>query len=130
MVTANYNTIKNYYQNLVAQQAQYGLQIDPYGTAISYWISLIKNNCSWDYKTKSPYNVGSGYLCLTYARGDNVHKPSGGEYMGNYNFGYTGKYLFSLSVLKIGSFVYGGFKYDFNEKNDHAVITEGYNDAP
>jgi len=37
-------------------------------------------------------------LCLTYAGTTNSHQAMGGEFMGNYNYGYTGKLLFSLQV--------------------------------
>ncbi|MCL1802167.1 MAG: polymorphic toxin type 44 domain-containing protein [Eubacteriaceae bacterium] len=131
MVSTNYSAIKSMYNDLARQQALYGLQIDPYTSTAAYWVGRVQSKGAWDYKRFSPYNVGTyGYLCLNYARGQNMHTIAGGEYMGNYNYGYTGKFLFSLSTLKLGSFIVGGFKYDVNEMNDQAIITQGYNDAP
>jgi len=55
----------------------------------------------------------------------------GGEFMGNYNYGYTGKILFSLTVLKTASWVLAyGYGDGANEHEDQVVITMGYNAAP
>lgn len=50
-----------------------------------------------------------------------------GEYIGNYNYGYTGYLLFPLSVLKIGSaIVAGGIIKDIHDWPD---IELGFNDS-
>lgn len=56
------------------------------------------------------------------------------EFIGNYNYGYTGHFLFSLKVFKIGSFTVAilGDESTFdlaNEYGDQQVIHFAYTDA-
>lgn len=46
------------------------------------------------------------------------------EWLGNYNFGYTGRMFFSLSTLKFGSNLASGFSND--DYLDYPAIEVGY----
>gem|GEM_PF-2313743 len=126
----NYSTIYNYFLYCVELQTRYGDAIDPFAMTVAEWVAYVRPNAPWDYKATSTYG-NNKTLCLTYSGATNSHQAMGGEFMGNYNYGYTGKILFSLTVLKTASWVLAyGYGDGANEHEDQVVITMGYNAAP
>ncbi|WP_208643810.1 hypothetical protein [Paenibacillus barcinonensis] len=65
------------------------------------------------------------------ARVKNGTQFSTSEWFGNYNYRFTGKELFSLSILFAGGdgagIVFGSGPDD---ENDKAAIRQGYNESP
>lgn len=132
-VRYNYGILKNHYRKYVEIKNNYpDLDINPYGETVSYWIYQVKPRGEWDYKTREgfkPYN--KMFLCTQFS-GNKASRSS--EYIGNYNYGYTGHFLFSLKTLRIGSFVVairgGESEFDLsNEYIDQMVIERAYDDA-
>ena len=79
-------------------------KIVPYYATCQYWYAKIQPGGVWDYKVQSPYKPYNKYFCMTYGINDskkNYHRTS--EFMGNYNYGFTGRVLFNLTTLKLGS---------------------------
>ena len=99
MCRTNYNYIKNILN-------QYTSWNSGYIAAISAWIAKVNNNGDWDYKTSSYYGPWDHVFC-NISDGQYDHVTS--EYMGNYNYGYTGSCLFSLQTLELASFIVSGF---------------------
>lgn len=122
----NYNDIKNFYKSM--QQAAVlspDARIDPWLSTASYWVGKVREGGSWDYKKIPAYK---STFCCTY-KSSAGYKHKNGEWLGNYNYGYTGKQLFSLNALHTGSFVVS--KFDPKDKTtDWPAIDQGYKDAP
>lgn len=97
----------------------------PVALATGYWIAKVEPNGDWDYKTQHGYSPYNKTFCCGYSRNFHMHQTS--EWIGNYNYGYTGKLLFSLSVLKLGSNAVSGF--DPKDVEDYPANEEGYYDA-
>lgn len=128
MVRANRTLLTNYYNNLMALKAS-NPRITPGYSTIQLWISKVQPNGPWDYKVVSGYAPYNKVLCLTYGINNvkkNYHRTS--EFMGNYNYGFTGRQLFPLSILKVGSNAVAGNPF-VKDVDDYPAIEEGYNDA-
>lgn len=102
------------------------LAYEPDGNArnatIGYWVGMVMPGGQWDYKSDDEIGPWDHTWCCSYWRLSNQHKTA--EWIGNYNYGYTGSFLFSLDVLKTGSFVVSGF--DPSDYDDWDAIEDGY----
>lgn len=123
MCENNYKTLSNYYEEMKRLSlANPGLSA--WGTTAAYWVSKVKPNGDWDYKTRPGFAPWSTTFC-SYFDGNFQHITS--EYIGNFNYGYTGSLLFSLDVLHFGSSAVAGF--DKADEDDWPAIDAGYNNA-
>ena len=114
--------IKNFYNSMVSAQ-QAGTDVDPWLSTASYWVGLVREYGAWDYKRQKEYNT----FCCTV--GGVTGQDRSAEWIGNYNYGYTGKFLFDLDTLHFGSFVVA--KLDPKDKiTDWPAIDKGYANAP
>ena len=128
IVSTNYDTIRDFWDEMI-QLSLKNPNIYPKAATIGFWVGKIQEGGEWDYKVKPGYKPYDKTFCCTY--GENyskqwVHRTS--EFIGNYNYGYTGELLFSLSVLKKGSDAAAGDFFN-PDSGDYPAITEGYNDA-
>lgn len=120
MVHKNYLEIENYF---LAQ-----IKYNPDGAHIAtgtYWGGKLVG--VWNYKDPAilgPYN--HEYNC-TYGLNSSKHVIHTAEFIGNYNYGYTGSLLYNLPILKAGSFAFA--KFDPSDFSDHPAIEEGYYDS-
>ncbi|MCH1641388.1 polymorphic toxin type 44 domain-containing protein [Paenibacillus timonensis] len=93
---------------------------------LGFWVGKVKPGGAWDYKAVSGYTP---YNKEWQARVRNGTEIRTSEWFGNYNYGFTGKFLFSLSILYTGgdvvSQITGGAPDDFSDK---AAIAQGYNE--
>lgn len=121
----NYNTLSDFYDNMLLVASLYP-DINPYISTVSFWIGKVGENCAWDYKTQPGYSPYSKVFCMSYGDYDYMHQTS--EWLGNYNYGFTGSFLFSLDILHWGSSIASGL--DPADEEDWPAIDEGYNDAP
>ena len=127
-MTFNLITIcRNNYQHLVSyHDSMLTLEImnpglNAYVSTASYWVSLVREDGAWDYKSSSTYGPYNKLLC-TYYDGEFHHITS--EYFGNFNYGYTGSFLFSLDILHAGSYAVSGFNPA--DQADWPAIDDGY----
>ena len=128
MVRNNRTELKNYLHKMELLK-ETNPSIAPGAALLSYWIGKVQPGGAWDYKSVPGYAPYNTIFCLTYGISDkktNYHRTS--EFMGNYNYGFTGRMMFPLTVLKLGSNGAAGnpFKPD---TDDYPAIEEGYSDA-
>lgn len=116
----NYNHIVSYFNSMLIVQITTGA-LDPYIATVAYWVNLVREDGAWDYKSSDKYGPYNKLLC-TYYDGKSHHITS--EYFGNFNYGYTGAFLFSLDVLHAGSYAVSGF--DPADQEDWPAIDDGY----
>ena len=91
---------------------------------VGYWISKVQEGGDWDYKNQPGYSPYSKTFCSYY---DGTYHHITSEYIGNFNYGYTGSFLFTLDVLHFGSSAVAGF--DPADKSDWPAIDAGYSHA-
>ncbi|MCH3987069.1 MAG: polymorphic toxin type 44 domain-containing protein [Lachnospiraceae bacterium] len=122
MCSNNYNKIISYY-NTMEELSKAEPDISPWGATAAFWIHKVKEHGEWDYKEREEFKDGT--FC-SYFDGNFQHISA--EYIGNFNYGYTGSFLFSINTLLAGSFTVGGFSpADFD---DWPAIRSGYENAP
>lgn len=124
LCSSNYNTLKNFYWSsfILTLTNPY---INAWETTAVYWVNKVREKGDWDYKTQPGYSPWNKAFCAYY---DGYYHHITSEYIGNFNYGYTGSYLFSLSVLHAGSYAVSGF--DAADIEDWPAIDDGYNHAP
>lgn len=118
LCAANRSALENYHHEMV-MLATVNPGMDGWRETLDWWMLKLQDNGEWDYKTNPLYQ---GNFC-SYFQGEFHHID--GEYLGNFNYGYTGSYLFGLSVLHIGSWVVSGFN-PADEYTDWPAIDAGY----
>ena len=123
LVEANYTGLEDYYMWCIEQEVEYGVSMDPSVSTSAVWINSVREGGVWDYKVQlGGYEVT---FCCDYDGGSNAHRTA--EFIGNYNYGYTGSFLFSLDILFWGSAVVAD---DIrSEYKDRPVIEEVYDHA-
>ncbi|MFB5759570.1 polymorphic toxin type 44 domain-containing protein [Paenibacillus medicaginis] len=108
-----------------------GIGSDPaaaYSGTAGYWVGKVRPKGAWDYKTVPGYTP---YNKLWTARVKNGTEFRTSEWFGNYNYGFTGKELFSLSMLFAGGDGAGIlFGNGPDNEEDKASIRQGYNESP
>ena len=124
MCQRNYNTLVNYYEEM-RQLANIYPEVDPMGMAVAYWIANVRPGGEWDYKVHPNFAPYYTQFC-SYFNGNFNHITS--EYIGNFNYGYTGSFLYPLTILHLGSYTVSGF--DPKDKEDWPAIDAGYQNAP
>lgn len=67
---------------------------------LGWWVGKVKEGGDWDYKVKEGYSPWyKEFTMIMYNGFREVHNS---KWLGNYNYGYTGEFLFSLSTLLKG----------------------------
>ena len=99
-----------------------------FSATVGYWVGKVKPGGAWDYKTVSGYKP---YNKMWKARVKNGTQLRTSEWFGNYNYGFTGKELFPLSILLAGGdgagIVFGSGPDD---EKDKAAIRQGFKESP
>lgn len=124
MCQNNYDTLHEYHMDML-QLVLVNPNLSPGGATVGFWVSKVEPGGDWDYKVQpgfAPYN--SMFCC--YFNSNFNHVTS--EYIGNFNYGYTGSYLFDLETLHLGSKVVSGF--DPADVTDWPAIDAGFENAP
>ena len=98
-----------------------------YPATVGYWVAKIREGGAWDYKIVpgyAPYDK----LWYTYTKSTQTYRTS--EWFGNYNYGFTGRYLFSLSILLAGGDFAAGHYWGNppDSPGDKAAVTFRFND--
>lgn len=123
MVSTNYMEIKTIYQSTMAYAPE-----SAWASTVGIWVNRVRDGGIWDYKTSEDYggDYRTEYDC-TYGLNNSKRGIRTTEFMGNYNYGYTGRILFSLANLKSASeFVAGAPEKDVD---DQPIIEEGFYDS-
>lgn len=115
---SNRQTIVDFYETFL----EYEPDGNAGGATAGYWVGMVREGGPWDYKRDDTIGPYDHVWCCSYWRLINQHKTA--EWLGNHNYGYTGSFLFTLDVLKAGSFAAAlGDPADFD---DWDAIEEGY----
>ena len=115
----NYTELVDYYNDMLELGEAYD-DLDPYAATISWWVIKVNNGGDWDYKKNPIYK--NGQFCSYF---DSNFNHIDAEYIGNFNYGYTGAFLFGLNMLHTGSFVVSGFN-PADKYTDWPAIDSGY----
>lgn len=121
----NYNELEDFY-NAIVRTLPFNPYVNPWLTTAGYWVGKVMEGGDWDYKVQPGFSPWYTVFCCRYGGKVFMHQTS--EWIGNYNYGYTGSFLFSLDVLHFGSSAVAGF--DPADREDWPAIDEGYYDAP
>lgn len=136
LVIANREELENTYDIFWTAQ-QYGGG-DAYTATVGWWVGKIMPGGSWDYKVVPGYAPWYKVFYGTFFDGKYYINSA---YIGNYNYGYTGEFLFSKSVLLaagdgvsiITTFMdniqKGEFKASLDGEDDKIPVRKGYDDA-
>ncbi|WP_167751454.1 polymorphic toxin type 44 domain-containing protein [Lentibacillus salicampi] len=95
------------------------------GTAF-WWKGEVEAGGPWDYKSVSgfaPYN--KTWSAQTYTGTQTMTS----EYIGNYNYGYTGEFLFPEQILLWGGEYAGGHLGTPEDAGDRNAIKAGFSDG-
>ncbi|MCC3372449.1 polymorphic toxin type 44 domain-containing protein [Cohnella sp. REN36] len=98
-----------------------------YGAAVGYFIDKVKPGGAWDYKVVAGYSPWYTTFTCTFLNAVEIQNSA---YIGNYVYGYTGRYLFSQTILLAGGdgvSIITGKKPD--GEDDKAPIRRGYSEA-
>ncbi|WP_172460876.1 polymorphic toxin type 44 domain-containing protein [Priestia endophytica] len=97
-----------------------------YNTTVGYFVGKVQEGGPWDYKVKTGYKPWyKEFNASTY----DGKKVITSEYIGNYNYAYTGEFLFSKKTLLIGGGAVGTGVGQPEDAKDRNTITKGFNDA-
>lgn len=127
MVTANRNQLTSYYWNVFYSSATTGQPALVATASTAIWFKAKVNiRGPWDYKTQPGWGgAQKQWLADTHTGRRTVTT----EYIGNYNYGFTGQFLFPLQILFYGGQYANGDIWTPEDKNDRAAIQQGFNDA-
>ncbi|MDF9843839.1 MULTISPECIES: polymorphic toxin type 44 domain-containing protein [unclassified Paenibacillus] len=96
-------------------------------TASAFWFKgKVQAGGPWDYKSQPGWG---GYSKSWYADTYRGFRYVTTEYIGNYNYGFTGSFLFSLNILYYGGQYANGNIWQPEGQGDRTAISDGYNDA-
>ncbi|WP_058300259.1 polymorphic toxin type 44 domain-containing protein [Gorillibacterium timonense] len=104
-----------------------GTPASAYIIASSVWVAKVRGGGEWDYKVQPGYAPhDKGWLAIT--RWGQSYRTS--EWFGNYNYGFTGSFLFSLPILYSGGdgagFIWGD---GFDSPEDRQAISQGFTES-
>lgn len=122
IATRNYWTLEDYFSALYVYSPMSACVM-----TIAYWISKVQEGGDWDYKVVDGY---APYYTQWNAVQRYTTSIKTSEWFGNYNYGFTGRYLFSLSILLAGGDTVSlVFNHAIDDTQDRTDITQGYNEA-
>lgn len=99
-----------------------------YTFTVGWWVGKVMEKGDWDYKVQPGYAPWYKKFCMQHYNG--IIKEHNSKWLGNYNYGYTGELLFSLSVLHKGGDAVSyllNWRPDSQEAKD--AIEWGFSDA-
>lgn len=99
-----------------------------YTFSVGWWVGKVTVNGDWDYKVVSGYSPWNKSFSMTLYNG--VVQTHNSKWLGNYNYGYTGQFLFPLNILHKGG---DAVSYALNYKPDSQAAKDtiewGFSDA-
>lgn len=94
----NRSQMINYYQSLAG--GIFGDPVAAYSATFGYWVARVQAGGAWDYKSVPGYTPYYKQWTMLLKYNNEIHTS---EWFGNYNYGFTGSVLFSLSALYAGA---------------------------
>ena len=70
-----------------------------YSFSVGWWVGKVREGGAWDYKVVSGFSPWYKTFSMGLYSGTEVHNS---KWLGNYNYGYTGQFLFSERILLAG----------------------------
>ncbi|MFC9706890.1 polymorphic toxin type 44 domain-containing protein [Paenibacillus sp. NPDC056933] len=126
MANQNRTEVKNYYMNLAT--GIWGNPQAAYSATVGMWVAKVQPGGVWDYKSV-PYYYPARKLWTAKVKNGTELRTS--EWFGNYNYGFTGKELFSLPILLLAGDAVGlATSYKIDDENDKNAVRQGYNESP
>lgn len=105
------------------------LRVNPsgaHGFTTGYFVGKVQPGGAWDYKIQPGFQPWyKEFVAYTYSG----RKIVTSEYIGNYNYGYVGQFLFSKTTLLMGGGVVGSGVGSPEDAKDKMAITNGFDDA-
>lgn len=118
----NKATLQNYWNTMASVAPE-----SAYASAVGWWIGKVQSGGAWDYKSVSGY---APYNRRWNATQKNITVVRTSEWFGNYNYGFTGKLLFTENILLLGgdgvSLV---FNHQIDDQADKDAIRTGYGES-
>jgi hypothetical protein len=126
LVRSNRAELERVWQSAV-QAGKFGKRVDPFTFTSTYFAAKVRENGDWDYKVVSGYSPWYREFIMTFPSGRSVQNSA---YLGNYNYGYTGQFLFTKNQLLLaGDAVSILTKGTVDGEDDKAPIRKGFDDA-
>ncbi|WP_084243194.1 polymorphic toxin type 44 domain-containing protein [Planomicrobium okeanokoites] len=98
-----------------------------YSFSVGWWVGRVKEGGKWDYKSVSGFAPWYKTFSMRLYTGTEIHNS---KWLGNYNYGYTGEFLFSKSILLAGGDAVSlGLNWTPDTQTVKNTISRGYNDA-
>lgn len=95
LVESNRSELEDFYNTIAVVNPG-----DAYVATVGYWVGKVSENGSWDYKVQPGFAPWDrDFYAIMYNGFSEIHNS---KWLGNYNYGYTGQFLFSLDILLIG----------------------------
>lgn len=125
IVRSNRQELENVYDSLLESSKWTGA--NPYSGTVGHFVGKVMEGGDWDYKVKSGYSPWYHEFQMYFFDGWDVQNSS---YLGNYNYGYVGEFLFSENVLLMGGDGVSILtKKEIDGNEDKIPISRGFNDA-
>lgn len=122
LVQKNRATLEKFYYDVI----KVGGSSSAVRSTIGYFVGKVKEGGSWDYKVQPGYRYWyKEWTAYTYSGTKVVNT----EYIGNYNYGYVGEFVFNKATLLAGGGAVGVGVGSPEDAKDRNAITAGYNDA-
>ena len=122
LVTGNRNELERFYWNVQKVSPK-----SAYTSTVGFFVGKVRENGSWDYKVKAGFKPWYKKFYATMFDGSRQVITS--EFIGNYNYGFTGEFLFSKNTLLIGGQAVGGNVFKPESAEDRRPIILGYDHA-
>lgn len=136
-VENNRRDLRTYYKSQL-DMTRYYPGYDPYPPTVGWWVAKVMPGGVWDYKSQpGSFPAYKQFYARTYSGYETLTS----EYIGNYNYGYTGEMLFSKSILLaagdgvsiITSFMTSIEKREFqirlDDESDKIPVRRGFDNA-
>ena len=115
----NYDFIVTYYDGCMVIQMANPTTYSAWAATVTCWVTRVRENGPWDYKTRDEY-MDKTFSVVYNGQSDTVTA----EFIGNFNYGYTGSFLFGINTLIDGSVAIAGSIE--KDQHDWPAIKHGY----
>lgn len=115
----NYDFIVTYYDGCMVIQMANPTTYSAWAATVTCWVTRVREDGPWDYKARDGYE-GKTFNVVYNGKSDTVSA----EFVGNFNYGYTGSFLFGIDSLIAGSVAIAGSIE--KDQHDWPAIKEGY----